>query len=634
MFSFRPRLAVLSSLFVLAACSDAPTDNPDTPSPPAETQLTALVVGDADSPFLDVLTERTRMVQDDGSQKVVDHDLIIFDGDTHTPAALAEHPRLAEAMNEGTWVLMADASSAHKREGTLPHVGFATQADTGAYLFRSVPNDMPVFDILELPPLAANESQDAALSDEIKAEMQERQYRKFVERVVAKVGNGTTTQQAGGCASPLNITAGIIYATWCYGSPNDWDISSVSYNGDVLVTAGDTIRGNTVESQAGQNDGNFIFTLLLDNEDVVTGNSQTLHVAVDGQMTPTTTTWPAGIFELYNGLPYFLGEWVLLKEPFLDFTGYVQTKLELEMGPDDSSAGVLQPAAIFAPQTPNNAQTDTYSSSTTFSIGATLNAGAVPTGPTGGGVISATYMTTSTNTQSNVVNDWTWTAGLSGDNSYDWIFSSQNPPVGSSTLNATWDDGWADQQVVNGTLNQLNQSLMQYSAEAVWTTEALSSDTVQFDFGSTQHAVLLRASEAYGGPSFADEVEQSVSGTASIDLSFVNPVTLVENSLTFTDAAGNLINQDNPVSAGETVTATVNLSGEAPFSYTITSTATSENDNAVVTESPVRITKGDSSKTFTLETNANGLASGQTVAVDVFLGSFGSTAAQQLWISN
>ncbi len=632
MLAICSRLILLLILIGLAACSNPTSDTPNTPNPPADTQLTALVVGEADSPFLDVLTERTRMVQDDGSQKVADHDLIIFDGDTHTPVALAEHPRLAEAVDTGVWVLVADASEAHKREGTLPHVGFATQADTDAYLFRSVPNDMPVFDILELPPLAANEAQDAALSDELKAEMKERQYRKFVEHVITKIGGETTTQQAGGCASPLNIQAGIIYATWCYGSPNDWDISSVSFNGDVLVTAGDTITGNTVDPQAGQNDGNFIFTLLLDNGDVVTGNSQTLHVAVNGQMTPTTSNWPAGIFNDYNGLPYFIGQWVMLEEPFLDMTGYLQTKLELEMGPDDSSAGVLQPAAIFAPQTPNNAQTDTYSSSTSFSIGATLNAGAVPTGPTGGGVISATYMTTSTNTQSNVVNDWTWTAGLAGDNNYDWEFSSQNPPVGPSALNATWDDGWIDQQVVNGKLNQLNQSLMQYSAEAVWTTEALSSDTVQFDYGSTQHVVLLYSlgEEAR----FADEDTLPVSGTASIDLSVVNPVTLVQESLTFTDSAGNLISQDNPVSAGETVTATVNLSGAAPFSYTITSTATSTNNNAVVTESPVRIAKGDSSKTFTLETNANGLETGKTVAVDVFLGSFGSSAAQQLWITN
>lgn len=627
MFSFRSRLALLLILAGLAACSDSTPNTSNTPdAPPAEPQVTALVVGDAASPFLDILSERMNTAQDDGSQKVADYDLVILDGDTHTPAALAEQPRINEALEQNKWVLVVDATEAHKQEGAAQQLGFGTQGDTDAYLFQSVPDtDMPVFDVMEMPPLLETKLGDKPLSDDVIVRFRDNQHRKFTDRVMTKLGSGTTPQQTTGCAPPLNIKAGILFTTWCYGFPNDWEIGSVSdsFNGNGReIDAGDTIAGNVVQTQQGQNDASFIFTLFLNNADVVTGNSQTLHVAANGQSTATTTTWPAGIADYLTGTPYLMGGWLGVNADD-DVLAYPQAKLELTMEPESD---VLTPAAIYAPQTPNNAQTDSYSSSTTFSIGATLNAGIVPDGGTGGGSVSGTYSTTSTNTTSRTITDWSWLTDPSGTSGYKWTFFSQSPYAGESTAGSEWDPDWF------GNRNELNINLMQFSAEAVWTTSGVSEDTVSFFVESRQRLPAL--SNVLFTPLLLYNTDQLVGQTASIDLGTVIPVTLEPESLIFKDASGNTITESNPIKAGENVTATVDLSGPSPFSYTITSTASSTYDNAVITESPVRVTKGDSSKSFTIETNANSLASGGTVAVDVFLGSFGSTAAQQLWVSN
>lgn len=55
--------------------------------------------------------------QYDGSQKVTDHKLVIFDGDAHTPEEIKNHEAIAEALREGLWVLAVDVTEAHKKEG-------------------------------------------------------------------------------------------------------------------------------------------------------------------------------------------------------------------------------------------------------------------------------------------------------------------------------------------------------------------------------------------------------------------------------------------------------------------------------------------------------------------------------------
>jgi hypothetical protein len=614
-------LGLLLSL-TLIACSGNP-ETPNIPGAPNEptTQFTALIIGRASSPFLNTLGKKVSFEQEAESSKVTDHDLIIFDGDTHSPASLVDHERLAQALDAGVWVLIADATVDHKRQVMLPRLGFAGQSATQAVLFRKVPNAaMPAFAIIEMSNLA--EAGMTTLQAGCCTTAQIHHQAAFADRVVAKL-------EAGSCSAPLNIQEGIIYATWCYGISGQTATTGVQA-GSRKINEGDTIDGKVVQMQTGLNDANYSFTLLLNNADVVTGDSQTLHVEVDGQMTPTTTRWPSGSGS-DTGQPYFLGDWWSKKydDASLLSAGR-QSSLDISLGP--VTEGILQSAANFAPQTPNNTETASYSSSTTFSISATLNAALVPlpgggSGGGGGGSVTGTYSTTSTNTRSYSVPDWTGVADLAGQNTYNWRFDSHNPEVGPYEKGKDWILwGFED-------YNQLNENLMAYSASAVWTTNDISSETVGFVVGATQYTVDVYTDVVGLAESKLERYNMlSTSDKVSLDLGTIIPVTLESKSLTFTDQQGTAITQENPVTAGEDVTATVQLSGPAPFAYNISAAASSRNDNATITQSPVGVVRGDTKTTFTIETNDNALEFGQTVAVPITLGSFGTAASNQLWI--
>ena len=90
---FSLSLSFLLLVLVLGACGGATPNEPNTPNPPPPVEeITALVVGEASSPFLDALAKKVRLVQSDGTQAVADHDLLVLDGDAHMPDEVAGHP--------------------------------------------------------------------------------------------------------------------------------------------------------------------------------------------------------------------------------------------------------------------------------------------------------------------------------------------------------------------------------------------------------------------------------------------------------------------------------------------------------------------------------------------------------------
>lgn len=58
-----------------------------------------------------------RLTPYDGSQKPEDFDVVIFDGDTHTPEAVKAEPLVAQSLRSGKWVLGLDVTEAHKTTG-------------------------------------------------------------------------------------------------------------------------------------------------------------------------------------------------------------------------------------------------------------------------------------------------------------------------------------------------------------------------------------------------------------------------------------------------------------------------------------------------------------------------------------
>ncbi|TSA85533.1 hypothetical protein FNU79_10100 [Deinococcus detaillensis] len=90
----------LALALVMAGCAQRPTAM----EPPSDT-VNALVEGPVESAFLEPLRSTVKLVQYDGSQKSGDYDLVILDGDHHTPAALREDALVKEALGAGKWVL-------------------------------------------------------------------------------------------------------------------------------------------------------------------------------------------------------------------------------------------------------------------------------------------------------------------------------------------------------------------------------------------------------------------------------------------------------------------------------------------------------------------------------------------------
>ncbi len=86
-----------------------------------------------ESAYLEPFAKTMNMTIYDGSQKLEDFDILIFDGDAHDLASLEEDGVVHQALRGDKWVLGVDLAEAHKRDGLGDLLNAYSCGDSSAY---------------------------------------------------------------------------------------------------------------------------------------------------------------------------------------------------------------------------------------------------------------------------------------------------------------------------------------------------------------------------------------------------------------------------------------------------------------------------------------------------------------------
>lgn len=125
---------------VLASCAQ-PTQ-PTTPvTPPPADAPTALAHGMAGGPLFEALRSKVRMTIGDGSQKATDFDMVVFDGDGFSPEQIGQDELIRDAIHGNVWVLGLDVKEAHKDVGLGDLLHSSSGGDADAYLVRQAKDE-------------------------------------------------------------------------------------------------------------------------------------------------------------------------------------------------------------------------------------------------------------------------------------------------------------------------------------------------------------------------------------------------------------------------------------------------------------------------------------------------------------
>lgn len=567
--NLRPTLLLLA--LALASCSQPVADptNPGGSQPAIPLEGDALVIGQMDGAVADGITKSMRLTTYDGSQKPGDFDVIIFDGDANSPDAVKAEPLVAQALRSGKWVLGLDVTEAHKTTGlgdlTLgvskgPSPAYATKVQRDAMGRHAV-------DVFEYPNPDATTTVDdkgPAAPTIQKASKANIDTDAFVKTLVSRLTSPTVRP----AQSDNNIPAGLIYATFNYSYPVPWT---------------KTGTGRTGNSQNLQFTANYTATVFLNNKNNPQGDFQ--YVLIDTDVSANPTDGTGNFANMYGKTPEHQCPGCAYDE-----IAWFQDGLTVDVSPADDLGWTL---GDTSPETVNG-ETD-VTTSVSFDIGYNQTEG-------GGADFSYSNAVTRTLT------DWQVTDNSSGIDS-GWYYRSQYP----YDSDAYWDCGsqqpiYADGCYLNAP-NDLSLDTMQLHTQAVWSTPNVTTDWVTFDTTTQQHIVDLYCNEDV---SFACQ-DNSYKGTAlaiassfQVNMAAVVPIPI--SSVTF---------DNNAPTAGQQVTGTVMLDSPAQVDTTIVLQSNSVNATLLPN---VTVSQGQTSATFQIDTNANGLASGNsTVAtIDAF----------------
>ncbi|CAA9348562.1 MAG: hypothetical protein AVDCRST_MAG93-7007 [uncultured Chloroflexia bacterium] len=532
---------------------------------------TALVHGPLSSPVVDELRKTARLVPYDGSQKVADHDMVVFDGDSHTSAALTGDALLASALRAGKWVLGVDVNESHKRGALGPLLDFASHGTSPGYFVRTEldMNGQPLVVVLEYPKtdvaLPSREPREpeapvtplvtrspTAISPTPAATAA------FVNSVVGKLELGPARARPQQVGDP-QFPAGLIYKTFFFSEP-------------VLFTSPPAHK--PVEprpTQTGLHSLNYTVYIFLDNRNEPQGNFQYVLAELDGEANPT------------NGTGQFANI-------YYDEMAWFQSRYLMHLWPADDA---LFQQVASSPETVNNVTSVTTGVS--FSIGYNQAQG-------------ATGNFTYSNSQTRNITDWKLTNQSAG-NRVGWYYRSENPFSVDAWLNNTaptqYNGFYASSYPAEPNDLALNQ--LQVHAQAVWKTQSVLDRWVEFDYHREYQLVDLYCSKNFGdvciGDKALDRGDSVLDNKFSINLGAVVPIPI--QALAFSP---------NPVKAGQPAAGTVTLARPAQTDTVIALSSNSPNVSVLPT---VTVPKGQTSATFQVLTSSNGGAPGSSFQVTI-----------------
>lgn len=575
---------------VLASCgqSGIPTTPQTDPPTLGPEKIRALFHGPVESAFLEPLKATLEMVTYDGSQQMEDFDMLILDGDVHTPTAVKEHPLVANAWRANKWILALDVTAEHKRHGLGGLANASSGGNSPAYAVMMLHDarGRPMTHIVEnLPatPLqpSPNSTVSSALADtspQATVGAEGELASAFADALLPRVKGDPALAPAQSEIDPTPPPQDAIYATFYYTQVKNWQTPSAARQD------GTQYPSYTL---------NYTYTVFLNNKNAPQGDFQYVVAEVVAQANPgemvaldhrDDSDWDNGTF---------------------DEQGWFQTKLALTLDvytPKTTSVTLVE----SSPETVNgdNSVTDSLS----FSIGYA----------DGGGTSSFSYQ----NSKTRDIKDWQ-VSNVSTDLSYGsraaWDYQSSYPLDASKGYDCR-NLGLGTNQPIWNTVscylaqspNLISQKTLQLHALAYWKTGAVVDGEMAFQYAvnhyvadlwcaTNQGAVCSAASNWPGAQ--AREVMDYSDQAFYINLATVVPIPFAENGITFSP---------NPAQAGDTVTGTVTLSKPALMDTPVTLSSNSKNATVLPT---VTVKQGATSATFEVQTSADDIVSGgNTVA--------------------
>ena len=563
---------------LLSSCSTPSNPNPGPgpgpqPEPPAG--VSALVIEDVESPVYDELAKSVEIVPYDGSQKAEDHDLVIFDGDAQTPEAVQNHELVRAALRAHKWVLAVDVTAEHKEIGLGGYLLASTKGASPGYLTRITeePNGHTGTQIVEFPNTPQVSGDIEVVPTEGTAE--------FVRSALEHLGSGVTQTETLQADPGPDIPAYVNYYPFYFQQTVPW-------------TAKGAKKANKSGTQSVYYQLNTAFDVFLDTATNPLGDFQWVSARLDGQANPTNGT-NKFVNIAHDEKAWFQDQFPMSVTP----TGTYNSQF--------SSVG-------SSPETANN--TTTVTSGVNFTVGLNKD------GPSAS--FGYSY------SQERNLTDWKITNDSAG-NLMSWNYRSNNPYDADK---ATYQCGDVS-QYNNGfnsdcfpeTPADLSLNTLSTHAQGVWNTQqsGVITGSVDFDVHSEQHLADPYCSSDFGPTCGAASDTGASRGyvyddnTYTINMSAVIPIAI--ESITFSE---------NPANAGDTVTGTITLASAAQRDTQIQLSSNSENATVLP---DVTIPQGQTSATFQVLTNANGISSGgNTVATITAL--YGSNSQAQLTINN
>lgn len=462
------------------------TDNLD------RVDVRALVLGRADGPVIESFDEEVELTSYDGSQDIAEYDLVIFDGDNFTPAAVRDQGVISQALQQNKWVLGVDLTGAHKQDGLGSFIGFASHGDSPGYLVRKgLVNSYHYVSVVDYPTEGirnATAAQNLLAASKTRATVTLEATSAFIADTLKSIDSeAVLSSQAD--PTPPEAPSDLLHAKYIHTQP-------LIYN---LDGPKKTKKGTSYPKQSARVDLTTTFHVYLDNKDNPEGNFQWVIAEIEGNANPTSGT------NTFANMAK-------------DEKAWFQDQLAFNIAPAEASDGLFAPTDS-APETENGKTT--ISSEVDVSIGFEGKKGTGEFGYHWG--------------KEREISDWKVDNDTSG-NKAAWNYRSGNPydadkPYGCEASGFVGGNGF-DWQCWPQDPNALSKNALQFHAQAVWKTDKVATEPVEF-FSYLEHRMRdVYCTSDFGAMCLDAQHTEDLSTTQSlplgysIDLSSVVPVVL------------------------------------------------------------------------------------------------------------
>ena len=523
-----------------------------------EGRFSAALYGPVDSAAVDALRGLLAI-----SDQVASAQVLVVDGDAHTPGALAHDAVIQRHLRDGKWVMLVDVTKGHNDRDLVPLAHSSGAGDSHMAVLRRRSDDFgrPTIDLYDFPRADSAGPTARQLSD------LPRSVSEFLRKAPARAPAGFTPP------------AGLIYVTFNFTQP------TVSY--EFTATKGGTDRTNGTQNTSVNRD--FVYSLFLDNQSTPTGDFQQLLVHDTVASTPLNPALGTNALMITKTGSSFVT---------CDI-GWFQVSVDHSV--TAANAGSFTPQDNAPQNTNEQAQ---VTSGVSFGVNFSNPLGS------GGGTATYSESVTYNVTQWNVVNPTTGS----------WSWQNQDPWKDGNT---DWDSygfgggvkGFGEFRVPN----TLAAGLLIADTKALYMTPAVLRSVETFHHTTT--VTYLNVWAAALGPIEHQYVELPLTSSWQINMGAVIPVPIASVSFA-----------PDPVNAAavKQTTGTVTLTAPAPMDTIVYLQSNSQ--NATVLPSTT-IAQGQTSATFQVLVNTNGIASGGSTVATI-LASNAVASQAQLTVSN